>query len=167
MQIDQLVADGHYAVGTASLAKQRAAPAPKGQEDPNLNLAFQELQKAIELDPAHDRAYFQLGVAYVKKDQGEKAMQSFARAAAVGGALQAVAHDQLVKLHQFVYKNTDGVDQQVANEKQYLQQKLTEKQAFYKSLEPPPAPPAPPAPAQPAQTTPAQPESQPPSKPQP
>jgi tetratricopeptide (TPR) repeat protein len=150
LQIDQLLADAHYAIGTAFLAKYNAAPAPKGQEDPNLKNALDELQKAVDLDPAHDRAYLQLGFAYAKKEQGEKAIESFASAAAVGGALQSMARSQLEKLYQFIYRNTDGLDQAVARQKDEIQRRVTEKQAFYQSLAPAPTPtPAPSESAQP------------------
>ncbi|MFB3902948.1 MAG: tetratricopeptide repeat protein [Acidobacteriota bacterium] len=142
LQKDQLAADAHYALGVAHVTKYQQAPAPAGQTDANLTKAAEELTKAVELDPSHDRAYYHLGFAFARQNNGEKAIESYARAVALGGIAQSLARDQLQRVYQFVYKNTDGLEQTIATQKEYVQKQVAEKRARAQSLQPQTAPPA-------------------------
>jgi len=148
LQRDQLAADARYALGAAHLAKYQEPQTPSGQPDANLTKAVEELSKAVELDPSHDRAYYHLGFAYGKQNNGEKAIESYARAVALGGIAQSLARDQLQRVYQFVYKNTDGLEQIIATQKEYVEKQLADKRARAQSLQPPQ-----PAPAQPGTGT--------------
>jgi tetratricopeptide (TPR) repeat protein len=142
LQKDQLAADAHYALGVASLTKYQQAPAPSGQPDANLAKAVEELSKAVELDPSHDRAYYHLGFAFAKQNSAEKAIENYARAVALGGIAQSLARDQLQRVYKFVYKNTDGVEQAIATQRAYVEKQVADKRARAQSLQPQPAPPA-------------------------
>ena len=146
LQKDQLAADAHYAIGVANVTKYQQAPAAGGQPNANLATAVEELTKAVELDPSHDRAYYHLGFAYAKQNNGEKAIESYARAVALGGIAQNLARDQLQRVYQFVYKNTEGLEQAIATQRQYVEKQVADKRARAQSLQPP----AQTAPAQPA-----------------
>jgi tetratricopeptide (TPR) repeat protein len=135
LQRDQLAADAHYALGVAYVTNYQQAPGPSGQPDANLAKAGEELTKAVELDPSHDRAYYHLGFAFAKQNNGEKAIESYARAVALGGIAQSLAREQLQRVYQFVYKNTDGLEQTVATQRQYVQKQMAEKQAKAQSLD--------------------------------
>jgi tetratricopeptide (TPR) repeat protein len=162
MSKEQLQADSHYALGVASLVRNNQAPAPKGSEDLNLKAAVVELDKAIQLDPAHERAYFQLGVVLARQDSAEKSIEAFARAVAIGGAVQSLAREQLGKVYEFVFKNRDGMEQVIEREKEYVNQRIAQRQARLQAIQtaapPEPAPgtavPPQPAPQQPAPPTP-------------
>jgi len=142
LQKDQLAGDAHYALGVAHVTKYQQAPSPSGQPDANLAKASEELIKAVELDPSHDRAYYHLGFVYAKQNNGEKAIESYSRAVALGGIAQTLARDQLQRVYQFVYKNTDGLEQSITTQRQYIEKQLAEKRARAQSLQPPPAAPA-------------------------
>ena len=152
MNREQLEADSHYALGVASLARHSQTPAANISEDQNLKTAIEELQKAIELDPAHERGYFQLGFAFARQNNGEKSIQAYARAAAIGGAVQPLAREQLGKVYEFVFKSKEGVEQVIEREKEYINEKVAQRQARLQALQTP-APPAQSAP--PATTAPA------------
>jgi len=155
LQKDQLAADSYYATGVAHLTKYQQAPAPKGQPDPNLAKSGEALTKAVELDPSHDRAYYHLGFVFGKQENGDKAIESYARAVALEGIAQNLAREQLQRLYQFIHKNTDGLEQAIAREREYVQKQIASKQAKAQSLQPPPTAPAPQAPgAPPAQPNP-------------
>ncbi|RPI23258.1 MAG: tetratricopeptide repeat protein [Acidobacteria bacterium] len=163
MNKEQLEADSRYALGVASLARQAQNPAATVTEDQNLKAAIAELEKAIELDPAHDRGYFQLGFAFAKQNNAEKSIQAYARAAAIGGPVQALAREQLGKVYEFVFKNTEGVEQVIEREKEYINQKVAQRQARLQAIQTaaPPAQPTSPASPQPAPPQPAPPAPQP------
>jgi len=144
LQKDQLEADSHYALGVAYITKYQQAPAPSGQPDTNLTKAQEQLTKAIELDPSHDRAYYHLGFAFAKQNNAEKAIENYARAVALGGIAQSLARDQLQRVYQFVYKNTDGLEQTIATQRAYVEKQVADKRARAQSLQP-----QQPAPAQP------------------
>jgi len=156
LQKDQLTADAHYALGVAHVTKYQQAPAPSGQTDTNLIKAGEELSKAIELDPSHDRAYYHLGFVFAKQNNGEKAIENYARAVALGGPAQSLARDQLQRVYQFVYKNTDGLEQAITNQRAYVEKQVADKRARAQSLQP-----QQPAPAQPGAGTQATPPPQP------
>lgn len=154
---EQLQADSYYALGVASLVRANQAPAAKPSEDPNLVAAATQLEKAIQLDPAHERAYFQLGVVLARQDNGEKSIEAFARSVAIGGAVQTLAREQLGNVYQFVFKNKDGVEQVIEREKEYINQRIAQRQARLQAIQEA-------APAAPA-TSPAAPQT-PPASPQ-
>ncbi len=145
LQKDQLTADAHYAIGVANVTKYQQAPTPSGQPNTNLIAAVEELSKAIELDPSHDRAYYHLGFAYAKQNNAEKAIESYARAVALGGIAQSLARDQLQRVYQFVYKNTDGLEQAIATQRTYVEKQVADKRARAQSMQPQQAAPAQPA----------------------
>jgi len=129
LQKDQLAADAHYALGVAYVTKYQQAPSPSGQPDANLAKAVEELTMAVELDPSHDRAYYHLGFAFAKQNKADKAIENYARAVALGGIAQNLAREQLQRVYQFVYKNTDGLEQAIATQKAYVEKQVAEKQA--------------------------------------
>ncbi len=171
---EQLQADSHYALGVASMVRQNQAPAAKGSEDENLKAAAIALDKAIQLDPAHERAYFQLGVVLARQDNAEKSIEAFARAVAIGGAVQSLAREQLGKVYEFVFKNRDGLEQVIEREKEYVNQRIAQRQARLQAIQtaaPPAAAPGEPAtqqpaPAEPQQPAPAEPQQPAPATPQ-
>jgi tetratricopeptide (TPR) repeat protein len=144
---DQLEADAHYALGVASVIRHQRAPAAEGQKDTNITEAIEELTAAVKLDPSHDRAYYHLGFAFARQNNAEKAMESYARAAGIGGIAQSLARTQLQKLYEFVYKSTDGMEQAINQQKEYVQRQLTEKRARAESLQSQSAPQQPAAPS--------------------
>ncbi len=167
MNKEQLQADSHYGLGVASLARYNQAPGAKGSEDQNLNAAVVELEKAIQLDPAHERAYFQLGVVLARQDNAEKSIEAFARAVAIGGAVQSLAREQLGKVYEFVFKNRDGMEQVIEREKEYVNQRIAQRQARLQAIQTaaPPAT-APASPGAPQQSAPAAPQQPAPGAPQ-
>jgi tetratricopeptide (TPR) repeat protein len=139
VQREQISADAHYALGSAYVSRHQKAPAAKGTDDANLKKAVEELQQATTLDPTHDRAYYHLGFAFARQDDAEKALEAYARAVAIGGVARQLAREQLEKVYQFVYQNTDGLEQVVEQQKQYVQAQLAARQAKVDSLTPSPS----------------------------
>jgi tetratricopeptide (TPR) repeat protein len=137
VQREQMEADAHYAIGSAHLSRHQKEPNANRQEDANLKRAVEELQEATALDPAHDRAYYHLGFAFARQDNAEKALESYARAVAIAGVTRQLAQEQLQKVYQFVYQNTDGLEQVVQEQKEYVQSQVAAKQAKVESTIPP------------------------------
>jgi tetratricopeptide (TPR) repeat protein len=150
IQKDQLEADAHYAMGVAYITLFAKSPAgQKADDDPNLNKAKAELDRAVELDPLHDRAYYQLGFVSAKFNRGQQAIENYARAAALGGAAQGPAREQLKKVYEVVNRTAEGLEQVIVFQKDYVQQKMKARRDRLEA-EYPPAPPQPsPQPPQP------------------
>lgn len=139
-QLDQLKSDAHYALGTAYLEK--FSTGAQAVSDPHLLKAIENLEKAVSLDPRYDTAYYRLAFAYVKKNDAESALQHYARAIAVNGVVSSMARESLLKVYEFVNPKKQGEEDQqyrqrvseatqqlVAQETEYLQKRIAEKQA--------------------------------------
>lgn len=139
-QLDQLKSDAHYALGTAYLEK--FSKGDQSVSNPDLLKAIENLEKAVSLDPRYDTAYYRLAFAYVKKNDAESALKYYARAIAVEGVVSSMARESLLKVYEFVNPKKQGEEDQqyrqrvseatqqlVAQEKEYVQKKLAEKQA--------------------------------------
>jgi tetratricopeptide (TPR) repeat protein len=140
-QRDQLSADAHYAIGVAHMDRfNQLADDAQTTEDPNLKQAADYFENAIDSDPAHDRAYYHLGYVYAKMNEADKALTSYARAAVIGGVAAAPAKDQFSRVYEFVHRNTDGLEQFLDEQREYVQKKIAESEQKLQALEPPPTP---------------------------
>ena len=73
MQKDQLLADANYALGSSHLQLyERDKTGENSRQNLTLAKATRYLQKAVELDPSYDLAYFRLAFAHVKARQREQ-----------------------------------------------------------------------------------------------
>lgn len=140
IQLLQLQADTNYALGTAYLYEFVGDKSVPADVNPDLNHAIEHLEQAVQLDPAHDRAYFRLGDSWAQKNQGEKSLQSFARAAALDdAAIVPLARKNLEEIYKYLHlKKTDEKDQEyekrvseeldklIAKERQYIQKRISE-----------------------------------------
>src|SRR5271169_1401390 len=70
-QDEQKEADYHYKMGIASLSEG------------NLQAAFVELQKTLQLDPRNKDALFRLGYVYLQFEEFDKAKQLFLRTVSI------------------------------------------------------------------------------------
>ena len=129
---DALQADANYAIGLSRLHQSLKGGSSK---DEMLELARVHLEKAIELDPNHERAYLRLGRVYLTQKDADQALDAFARAVAVGGITQEIAQGQLEQLYTYIHKKTEGMDEAVAKGKEFLQQKTAEKEARLQEIQ--------------------------------
>ena len=123
---DGLQADANYAIGLTRLHQSLKGGSTK---DELVQQARVHLEKAIDLDPNHERAYLRLGRVYLTQKNADQALDAFARAVAVGGMTQEIAQGQLEQLYTYIHKKTDGMDETVAKGKEFLAQKNAEKEA--------------------------------------
>lgn len=136
---DQLLSDVYYSIGRSYLnyftqANQDTGPQQRAA-DANLQKAIDHFQKATELDPRHEYAYFRLGFAYTNKNDVDNALQAYARAAATGGVASQPSLDKMKQIHQFVQENLpdsamaeatpDGL---IQKQKEKLQQDLAQRE---------------------------------------
>jgi tetratricopeptide (TPR) repeat protein len=136
-QKDQLTADAHYAIGVAYMDRfNHLAEEAQTTDDPNLQKAAENFEKSIDFDPAHDRAYYHLGFVYAKKSDADNALTNYARAVVVGGVASAPARDQLTRVYEFVHKNTDGLEQLLSEQREYVQKRIAEAEQKIQALEP-------------------------------
>ena len=129
---DALQADANYAIGLSHLHHSLKGGSSK---DEMVELARVHLEKAIELDPNHERAYLRLGRVYLTQQNADQALDAFARAVAVGGVTQEIAQGQLEQLYTFIHKKTDGMDEAVAKGKEFVAQKSAEKEAKLQEIQ--------------------------------
>ena len=80
-----LVADAHYALGLVYLRKYVQMINTGTTQVKILNQAQNHLQKAVSLDPEHDRSHYRLGFVFVLRNKQESAVRSYARAVALNG----------------------------------------------------------------------------------
>lgn len=136
-QLNQLRADGKYALGTAYLV--RFSGSGKKAPDSNLEQAQNYLEQAISHDPGYDLAYFRLAFASLKQNNGEKAVKNYARAAALEGFVASQCRENLQKVYQFLNpkegQEDEGeyseriskeLEELIATEKEYLRKKIAE-----------------------------------------
>ena len=144
LQVLQLQADSNYALGTGYLykfmEKKEEVPA---DVNPDLTQAIEYFKKTVQLDPGHDRAHFRLGDSWAQKNEGEKSLNGYARAAALGdAALVSMARKNLKEIYEYLHpKKVDENDQEyqervseeldklIAEEHQYIQKKIGESPA--------------------------------------
>ncbi len=125
-KMDALKADANYAIGLSRLHQSLKGGSAK---DDLVEQARVHLEKAAELDPNHERAYLRLGRVYLTQQNGEQALDSFARAVAVGGQTQEIAQGQLEQLYTYLHKKTEGMEDTVVEGKAFLASKNAEKEA--------------------------------------
>ena len=133
---DNLLATVYSSMGVAYLAKatdERAKKAaepktdppagesgekPKDAPDPNLEAAIVNLNKAIDLNPKDDYSYFRLGIVFTLKNDAENAIDAYAKAVAVGGAVTDNAKENLEKVYKLTHENSlDGLAERISKAK--------------------------------------------------
>lgn len=127
-----LEADAHYALGLSNLHMSAKGGATKAE---HLETSRGHLVKATELDPNHERAYLRLGRVYLGQKDANNALDAYARAVAVEGMAQEIAQGTLEQLYTFVHKKKEGIDDTVAEAKDYLNQKNAEKEARLQEIQ--------------------------------
>lgn len=113
----KLTADSHYGAGTGYLFKAYN----QGGADYLMTPAMQHLQEATRLDPTNEAAQFYLGFGYQLKEDLEKAIPCYAKAAALEGSNRALAKQQLEQAYQKVHGNTKGVDKLIDEQKKLFE----------------------------------------------
>lgn len=88
----------------ANPANPGASANGKKDDDANMDLAITNLKKAIELNPKDDLAYFEMGIAYTLKNDADNAVDSYAKAVAIGGFVSNLAKDKLKAVLEAVLK---------------------------------------------------------------
>lgn len=131
-QKERLEADGHYALGLANLHQSMKSSSTKAQ---HLNTCVERFSKVVELEPDHDRAYLRMGRAYLGLRNAEKALEAYARATATGGMTAEIAREQLDQLYTFIHKKTDGIEELVNQQREYLMQQKAAKEAALQELQ--------------------------------
>lgn len=126
------VADANYAQGLAYLKKSLGMV---GDSTVILNRSIEYLEKAIEADPRFDAAYFRLGYTYTRLDDADKAIENYARTAALNGIAAQLALEQLQTLYEFLKKDPAGIPQFTQEQLAYIDGKTAEKEAQIQLLE--------------------------------
>lgn len=141
MQKDQLESEVSYSLGLAHLKKSLQSGTQDKAEDPSIQEALRYLQRATELDPGFDAAYFRLGFIHTVRNEAESAVRNHARASALDGIASAPAREQLERVLDFIKENMPdselsdvGVDELIDEQKAYLQEKIAERQARYEAM---------------------------------
>ena len=129
---DRGVADAYYAQGLAYLKKSLGT---MGDSTVILNRSVGYLEKAIEADPRFDAAYFRLGYTYTRLNDADKAIESYAQAAALDGIAAQLAIEQLETLYSFLKKDPAGIPQYTQEQLAYIDGKSAEKEAQIQLLE--------------------------------
>ena len=99
------------------------APAGEKKEeaDPNLESAITYLNKALELSPKDDYSYYRLGIVYTLKNDADKAIDAYAKAVAISGAVAPMAKENLEKVYKITHKDSlDGLNEQIQKAKDAL-----------------------------------------------
>lgn len=109
-QLMRFRADANYALGTAYL--EDFSNSGGGSTDPVLREARGYLERAILQDPRHDAAHFRLGFAYLKQNQADRAIRSYARAAALDGFTSSLARQHLEKIYRHLHPPLPDEDQE-------------------------------------------------------
>jgi len=129
---DRAVADANYAQGLAYLKKSQGMV---GDSTVILNRSIEYLEKAIEADPRFDAAYFRLGYTYTRLNEADKAIENYARTAAIKGIAAQMAEQQLQVLYDFLKKDPAGIPQYTEEQLAYIDGKAAEKEAQIQRLE--------------------------------
>ncbi len=129
---DRGMADANYAQGLAYLKKSLKMV---GDNAVILNRSVEYLEKAIEADPIFDAAYFRLGYTYTRLNEAEKAIENYARAAALNGIAAQLALEQLQTLYTFLKRDPAGIPQYTQEQRAYIDGKSAEKEAQIQLLE--------------------------------
>ena len=129
---DRGVADANYAQGLAYLKKSLGMV---GDSTVILNRSVEHLEKAIEADPRFDAAYFRLGYTHTRLNNADKAIESYAQAAALDGIAAQLALEQLQTLYDFLQKDPAGIPQYTQEQLAYIDGKTAEKEAQIQLLE--------------------------------
>ena len=129
---DRGVADANYAQGLAYLKKSLGT---MGDSTVILNRSVGYLEKAIEADPRFDSAYFRLGYTHTRLNDADKAIESYAQAAALDGIAAQLAIEQLETLYSFLKKDPAGIPQYTQEQLAYIDGKSAEKEAQIQLLE--------------------------------
>ena len=129
---DRGAADAYYAQGLAYLKKSLGT---MGDSTVILNRSVGYLEKAIEADPRFDAAYFRLGYTHTRLNNAEKAIESYAQAAALDGISAQLALEQLETLYSFLKKDPAGIPQYTQEQLAYIDGKSAEKEAQIQLLE--------------------------------
>jgi tetratricopeptide (TPR) repeat protein len=129
---NRAVADANYAQGLAYLKKSLSTT---GDSTVILNRSVGYLEKAIEADPQFDAAYFRLGYTYTRLNDADKAIESYARTAAIDGIAAQLADQQLQVLYEFLKKDPAGIPMYTQEQGVYIDGKVAEKEAQILQLE--------------------------------
>jgi len=100
-----------------------------------LNRSIEHLEKAVEADPRFDYAYFRLGYTHTRLNDADKAIESYAQAAAINGVAAQLALQQLQTLYDFLKKDPAGIPQFTQEQLAYIDGKVAEKEAQIQQLE--------------------------------
>ncbi len=79
------------------------------------DLAEQDFQKALELDPESEAAWFNLGSLYLKQGRDEDALEAFNKVVALNPDMAAVYFNRAI-----AYANLGKIDEAIADLEQYL-----------------------------------------------
>ena len=129
---DRVVADANYAQGLAYLKKSLGRV---GDRTVILNRSIEHLEKAVEADPRFDAAYFRLGYTHTRLNNADKAIESYAQAAALDGIAAPLALQQLRTLYDFLKKDPAGIPQFTQEQLAHIDGKVAEKEAQIQQLE--------------------------------
>jgi tetratricopeptide (TPR) repeat protein len=129
---DRAVADANYAQGLAYLKKSLGMA---GDSTVILNRSIEHLENAIEADPQFDAAYFRLGYTYTRLNDADKAIENYARTAAIDGIAAQLANQQLQVLYEFLKKDPAGIPVYMQEQTAYIEEKVAEKEAHILQLE--------------------------------
>jgi tetratricopeptide (TPR) repeat protein len=129
---DRAMADANYAQGLAYLKKSLGTV---GDSTVILNRSIEHLEKAIESDPRFDAAHFRLGYTYTRLNEADKAIESYARTAAIDGIAAQLANQQLQTLYEFLKRDPAGIPQLTQEQLAYIDGKVAEKEARIAQLE--------------------------------
>ena len=127
----QSLADLSYAYGLALLGRSTKVVGDKSKV---VNRAIEQLEKAIKADPQFGRAYLRLGSAYAMLNDASNTLQYFARAATSSSDIAGIAEDRLKKVYQLVNKSSDGLMELIQKERDYIQQKMSQRRAELEEL---------------------------------
>ncbi|MFQ5930277.1 MAG: hypothetical protein ACE5MK_11310 [Acidobacteriota bacterium] len=131
-QIDRAKADLNYAEGLALLRK---ALEMVGDSTALLKRSVDRFQVAADLDPSFDAAYFRLGFAYAKLNDADKAIENYARTAALDSLASGMAREQLQRIYTLLQKDTLGIEQVIEEQREYVQKKIAENEAQIEELD--------------------------------
>lgn len=129
---DRAVSDANYAQGLAYLKKSTSTLSDKSVI---LNRSIEYLNEAVESDPRSDAAYFRLGYTYTVLNDADKAIESYARAAAIDGIAAQLSLQQLQVLYDFLKKDPAEIPQLIQEQAAYIEGMVAEKEAEIQRLE--------------------------------
>ena len=125
---DQLLADGHYALGLARLHELTQTKTHSRRiRKSKLTGAVDQFQQAVTLDPEHDRSYYRLGFLFTLQNRMEDASVSYARAVALNGVTSAPARAKLEILRDTQLVKQD-MDEQISRQREYVQARTDERE---------------------------------------